>query len=101
MRNITETLTPVGNRILVEVVGDNLNKKKGGIMLPDLVKYPQLECSVVRFDYKKLKPLLGDKILTLDKVLIGNMAGLELYDEVQPEKKYRLITPNDILLILE
>lgn len=100
MKNVAETLTPVGNRLLVEVVRtlDEKAAKSSGIILPSALRYPQIECEVVHVSKHLVDTQLG--YLWVKPILISNLAGIPITCETTG-KEYRLITPNDILLILE
>jgi co-chaperonin GroES (HSP10) len=90
-------INPIGNRILVLVDGPHGKQQdKGGILLPDILQYPQLQCEVL---YVSLTCKASFEALHRP-LLIGNKAGVSLGIDEDTGKEMRLITPADILLVL-
>ena len=93
-------IRPVGNRMLVLVNGPHTNAKdESKIVLPDFMQYPQLECVILELSPFAWKEVTSQAVV--NPILIGNKAGVSLGIDESSGKEMRLITPSDILLILE
>ena len=92
-------IRPIGDRILVEPIEEDLNKV-GSLYVPDTAKERPQRGKVVavgegRLDGKDLVPM---RVKVGDKVLFGKYAGTELkYDD----KEYLILSENDVLAVID
>jgi chaperonin GroES len=97
---MTLNIRPVGDRILVEAV-EEIESKKGGIVVPDIAKEKPMECRVMALgtgktdDNGKKVPFEMKKG---DRVLVAKYGGTEITLE---GKEYRILSSDDILAVLE
>ena len=87
-------IKPFEDRILVEPEEIEESKSKGGIILPDTVKEKPRRGKVVEVGTDEE---LAEKIKVGDTVVYAKFSGDEIELE---EKKYLLISRNDILAII-
>ena len=89
-------LKPLGNRIVVEPLGE-AEVTKGGIILPDTVdKEKKAEGKVVAIGAGEKIQKLGLKVG--EKVIFGKYAGEEVtVDEVD----YKILTDEDVLAVID
>ena len=92
-------IRPIGDRILVEPIEEDLNKV-GSLYVPDTAKERPQRGKVVavgegRLDGKDLVPM---RVKVGDKVLFGKYAGTELkYDD----KEYLILSEHDMLAVID
>lgn len=92
-------IRPIGDRILVEPIEEDLNKV-GSLYVPDTAKERPQRGKVVavgegRLDGKDLVPM---RVKVGDKVLFGKYAGTELkYDD----KEYLILSEHDVLAVID
>ena len=97
---MTLNIRPLGDRILVEAVEEN-QEKKGGIVIPDIAKEKPMECRVVALgtgktdDNGKKVPFEMKKG---DRLLVAKYGGTEVNLE---GKDYRIFNSEDVLAIVE
>ena len=97
---MTQTIRPIGDRILVEAVEEK-ETKKGGIIIPDIAKEKPMECRVVALgtgktdDNGKKVPFEMKKG---DRLLVGKYGGTEIQLE---GKEYKVLNAEDVLAVLE
>ena len=93
-------IRPLGDRILVEAVEEN-QEKKGGIVIPDIAKEKPMECRVVALgtgktdDNGKKVPFEMKKG---DRLLVAKYGGTEVNLE---GKEYRIFNSDDVLAIVD
>jgi len=92
-------IKPIGDRVLVEVIEEDV-QKVGALYVPDTAKEKPTHAVIVavgegKYDGKDLLPL---RVKVGDKVLFGKYAGTELkYDG----KSYLLLNEHDILAVID
>ena len=97
---MTQSIRPLGDRILVEAVEEK-EVKKGGIVIPDTAKEKPMEARVVALgtgktdDDGKKVPFEMKKG---DRVLAAKYGGTEIKLD---GKEYRILSSDDILAVLE
>ncbi|HSV97865.1 MAG TPA: co-chaperone GroES [Spirochaetota bacterium] len=98
-RRSNVAIRPLGDRVLIEVLEEEL-QKQGALFIPDTAKEKPQQGKVVsvgkgRFEDGKLVPL---DVKAGDVVLYGKYAGTEVKHD---GKEYLIVRENDILAILE
>ncbi len=99
-RIMTLNIRPLGDRILVEAVEEN-QEKKGGIVIPDIAKEKPMECRVVALgtgkttDNGKKVPF---EIKKGDRLLVAKYGGTEVNLE---GKEYKILNSEDVLAVVE
>ena len=97
---MTLNIRPLGDRILVEAVQAQ-EEKKGGIVIPDIAKEKPMECRVVALgtgktdDNGKKVPFEMKKG---DRLLVAKYGGTEVNLE---GKDYRIFNSEDVLAVVE
>ncbi len=97
---MTFNIRPLGDRILVEAVEEN-QEKKGGIVIPDIAKEKPMECRVVALgtgktdDNGKKVPFEMKKG---DRLLVAKYGGTEVNLE---GKDYKIFNSEDVLAVVE
>ncbi len=97
---MTLNIRPLGDRILVEAVEEN-QEKKGGIVIPDIAKEKPMECKVVALgtgktdDNGKKVPFEMKKG---DRLLVTKYGGTEVSLE---GKEYKIFNSEDVLAVVE
>jgi chaperonin GroES len=92
-------IKPIGDRVLVEPLEDEINKV-GSLYVPDTAKEKPQRGKIVavgegRLDGKDLIPM---RVKVGDKVLFGKYAGVELKYE---DKEYLILNEHDILVVID
>jgi len=92
-------IKPLGDRVLIEVMEEEL-QKQGSLFIPDTAKEKPQEGKVVavgkgRYEDGKLVPL---DVKVGDSVLYGKYAGTEVKHD---GKEYLIVRESDILAIIE
>jgi len=92
-------IKPLGDRVLIEVMEEEL-QKQGSLFIPDTAKEKPQEGKIVavgkgRYEDGKLIPL---DVKVGDSVLYGKYAGTEVKHE---GKEYLIVRESDILAIIE
>lgn len=92
-------IKPLGDRVLVEVIDEEL-QKEGSLYIPDTAKEKPQEGKVIavgsgRYEDGKLVPL---DVKVGDTVLYGKYSGTDIKHE---GKEYLIVRESDILAILE
>ncbi len=92
-------IKPLGDRVLIEVMEEDL-QKQGSLFIPDTAKEKPQEGKVVavgkgRYEDGKLVPL---DVKVGDSVLYGKYAGTEVKHD---GKEYLIVRESDILAIIE
>lgn len=92
-------IKPLGDRVLVEVIDEEL-QKEGSLYIPDTAKEKPQEGKVVavgrgRYEDGKLVPL---DVKEGDTVLYGKYSGTDIKHD---GKEYLIVRESDILAILE
>jgi chaperonin GroES len=92
-------ITPVGDRILVQHLGDK-EQVRGGILIPDSAKEKSQEAKVIAVGTgTKMKDgsRMAFEVKVGDTVLIGKFAGSEVKLD---DQKYTLVREDDILGVI-
>ena len=92
-------IKPLGDRVLVEVLEEDM-QKQGSLYIPDTAKEKPQEGKVVavgkgRYEDGKWDPL---DVKVGDTVLYGKYAGTEIKHQ---GKEYLIVRENDILAVIE
>jgi len=92
-------IKPIGDRVLVEPLEDEISKV-GSLYVPDTAKEKPQRGKIVavgegRLDGKDLIPM---RVKVGDKVLFGKYAGVELKYE---DKEYLILNEHDILVVID
>lgn len=92
-------IKPIGDRVLVELIEEEIGKV-GSLYVPDTAKEKPQRGKIVavgegRLDGKDLIPM---RVKVGDKVLFGKYAGMELKYE---DKEYLILNEHDILAVLD
>ena len=92
-------IKPLGDRVLIEVVDEEM-QKQGTLYIPDTAKEKPQEGKVVavgngRYEDGKLVPL---DVKKGDKVLYGKYSGTEIKHD---GKEYLIVRESDILAVIE
>ncbi len=92
-------IKPLGDRVLVEIIDEDL-QKEGSLYIPDTAKEKPQEGKVVavgsgRYEDGKLVPL---DVKVGDKVLYGKYSGTDIKHE---GKDYLIVRESDILAIID
>ncbi|MFH0976028.1 MAG: co-chaperone GroES [Spirochaetota bacterium] len=92
-------IKPLGDRVLIEVLEDEL-QKQGGLYIPDTAKEKPQEGKVKaigkgRYEDGKLVPL---DVKVGDKVLYGKYSGTEIKHD---GKEYLIVRESDILAVID
>ncbi len=93
-------LKPLGDKIIVEVLGAK-DKTRGGIILPDSAKEKPQEAKVVSTGSGKILPngkVVPPEVKTGDTVVFGKYSGNEVK---VGGKEYLIINQDDILAIIK
>jgi co-chaperonin GroES (HSP10) len=94
---------PIGNRLLVRVLRPAQSLESGTIVLPDILSEgPLLTCFVDCSDSYELSNTLEDRmaIVLNQGLIIHKYSGVDLEFEDAPGKKYKLLKPEEILLVV-
>ena len=84
-------LRPLGDRVLI-AISEEETVSKGGIILADIAKEEKAEGIVLGIGESVVELELGDR------VIFGKYSG----DEIQRDgKKYRLVSEEDVLAVIE
>ncbi len=93
-------LKPLGDKIIVEVLGAS-DRTKGGIILPDTAKEKPQEAKVVAVGSGKVLSsgkVVPPEVKTGDKILFGKYSG----NEVKVDgKEFLIINQDDILAVIK
>ena len=93
-------LKPLGDKVIVEVLGAK-DRSKGGIVLPDTAKEKPQEAKVLAVGSGKVLPngkLIPSELKAGDTVLFGKYSG----NEVKLEgKEYLIINQDDVLAVIK
>ena len=92
-------LKPLGDKIIVEVLGAK-DKTRGGIILPDSAKEKPQEAKVVSTGSGKILPngkVVPPEVKTGDTILFGKYSGNEVK---LGGKEYLIINQDDILAVI-
>ncbi len=96
----TFNLRPLGDKVIIEVLGAQ-DKTKGGIILPDTAKEKPQEAKVIAVGSGKLLPngkVVPPEVKTGDTILFGKYSG----NEVKVNgKELLIITQDDILAVIK
>jgi chaperonin GroES len=92
-------IKPIGDRVLVEPLEDEISKV-GSLYVPDTAKEKPQRGKIIavgegRLDGKDLIPM---RVKVGDKVLFGKYAGVELKYE---DKDYLILNEHDILVVID
>jgi chaperonin GroES len=92
-------IKPIGDRVLVELVEEEVSKV-GSLYVPDTAKEKPQRGKIIavgegRLDGKDLIPM---RVKVGDKVLFGKYAGVELKYE---DKEYLILNEHDILVVID
>jgi len=92
-------IKPIGDRVLVEPLEDEVSKV-GSLYVPDTAKERPQRGKIIavgegRLDGKDLVPM---RVKVGDKVLFGKYAGVELKYE---DKEYLILNEHDILVVID
>ncbi len=92
-------IKPLGDRVMIEILEDELNKQ-GSLYIPDTAKEKPQEGKVKaigkgRYEDGKLVPL---DVKVGDKVLYGKYSGTEIKHD---GKEYLIVRESDILAIVD
>jgi len=92
-------IKPIGDRVLVEPLEDEVSKV-GSLYVPDTAKEKPQRGKIIavgegRLDGKDLIPM---RVKVGDKVLFGKYAGVELKYE---DKDYLILNEHDILVVID
>lgn len=92
-------IKPIGDRVLVELIEEDLGKV-GSLYVPDTARERPQRGQIIsagegRMDGKDLVPM---RVKKGDKVLFGKYAGTELKYE---DKDYLLLNEHDILAVID
>ena len=94
-------IQPLGDRVLVEPQKEDVETKKGGIIIPDTAKEKPMEAEVVEVGTGKIDDS-GKKVpfevKKGDRILIGKYSGT---DVVVDDKEYLILREEDVLAILK
>ena len=93
-------IRPLGDRLLVEPK-EEMEQKKGGIIIPDSAKEKPQEGKVIAVGKGKLDDsgkIIPMNIKAGDKILLPKYGGTEVKIE---DKTYQLIREEDVLAIIE
>ena len=93
-------IRPLGDRLLVEPK-EEMEQKKGGIIIPDSAKEKPQEGKVIAVGKGKLDDsgkIIPMNIKAGDKILMPKYGGTEVKIE---DKTYQLIREEDVLAIIE
>ena len=94
-------IQPLGDRVLVEPQKEDLETKKGGIIIPDSAKEKPMQGKVIavgagkRDDNGKLIPM---NVKKGDLILLPKYGGTEVKLD---DKEYQIVREDDILGIIE
>lgn len=96
---VTVAIKPLGDRVLIEPMEEEL-QKQGSLFIPDTAKEKPQQGKVIavgkgRYEDGKLIPL---DVQVGDMVLFGKYAGSEIK---QDDREYLIVRENDILAIIE
>ena len=97
---MTQSVRPVGDRVLVEPVEEK-ETKKGGIIIPDTAKEKPMESLVVAVgtgkagDDGKRVPI---EVKKGDRVLVSKYGGTEIKLH---GKEYKILNSDDVLAVIE
>ncbi len=92
-------IKPIGDRVLVELIEEEVSKV-GSLYVPDTAKEKPQRGKIVavgegRLDGKDIVPM---RVKVGDKVLFGKYAGVELKYE---DKDYLILNEHDILVVMD
>ena len=93
-------LKPLGDKIIVEVLGAK-DKTRGGILLPDSAKEKPQEAKVVSTGSGKILPngkVVPPEVKTGDTIVFGKYSGSEVKVGC---KEYLIINQDDILAVIK
>ncbi len=93
-------LKPLGDKIIVEVLGAK-DKTRGGIILPDSAKEKPQEAKVVSTGSGKVLPngkVVPPEVKTGDTIVFGKYSGSEVK---VGGKEYLIINQDDILAVIK
>ena len=93
-------LKPLGDKIIVEVLGAK-EKSRGGILLPDSAKEKPQEAKVVSTGSGKILPngkVVPPEVKTGDTIVFGKYSGSEVK---VGGKEYLIINQDDILAVIK
>lgn len=94
-------IQPLGDRVLVEPQKEDLETKKGGIIIPDSAKEKPMQGKIIavgagkRDDNGKLIPM---NVKKGDLILLPKYGGTEVKLD---DKEYQIVREDDILGIIE
>ena len=93
-------LKPLGEKVIVEVLGAQ-EKSKGGIFLPDSAQEKPQEAKVLAVGSGKVLPngkVAPPEVREGDKVLFGKYSGSEIKVD---GKEYLIINQDDVLAVIK
>lgn len=93
-------LKPLGDKVIVEVLGAQ-EKSKGGIFLPDSAQEKPQEAKVLAVGSGKVLPngkVAPPEVREGDKVLFGKYSGSEIKLD---GKEYLIINQDDVLAVIK